>query len=476
MATAYRVRCSIASPPSDREWTLTQLPIRVGRNALNHCQVVHPYISDFHAVIELVEGRLCIRDLRSRNGCYAPSGERMAVDGPVPIASTNNTFVLGRAVRMQIEEVQGAAAPMAVRPAGATGTVLGNQMVLQSGLGPQGGGPRPAGMPGMGAPGMGAPHPSGNVPVGAAPQNVPGGYPGAGTGPRPGMPYLPSQMPSPQMPPQAPPGGMPSGVPGGGWPRTPMPRDSGQQPVASNYPAAQQPQPSPYDQRRMPGAAIPPRESEGEAPMTRHLSMSLEVLALQGLRELGSSLVGGASIETTGDIARLITKLHDTVEVFCRCFVPLREGYAQFVSSMDLQRAASQRSFNRSASALRVEAGRDPAMLAAALLDWRNQDMDAPDAVAAIFADLMAHQVALVEGVMQGAQALLEELSPENIERLAQPQGLSSVLGKYRVLWQTFQKRYEEMTSETRTFELVFGSEFASAYREYLARQQRNSS
>lgn len=472
MAIGYRVRCSIASPPSDREWTLNQLPIRVGRNALNHCQVVHPYISDFHAVVEMVEGRLCIRDLRSRNGIYAPSGERIAAEGPVPIAAMNNTFVLGRAVRMQIDEVQVAENVAAPRPAGATGTVLGNQMVLMSGL--------QANQPNQAKPPPGGPTPQGPggyVPsmAGQQPNVRPSFSSQPGTGPRPAMSFTPApgQQPVPPQPmqqPMQPQGPIQSAVPGG-WGRPPSVRESG--PMA-NYPSPAPQQPSPYDYRRTPGAAIPSRPEE-EGPTTRHLAMSLEVLALQGLRELGSSLVGGAAIETTGDIARLITKLHDTVEVFCRCFVPLREGYAQFVSSMDLQRAASQRSFNRSASALRVEAGRDPAMLAASLLDWRNQDMDAPDAVAAIFADLMAHQVALVEGVMQGAQALLEELSPAHIEELAkdQPQGISSVLGKHKALWQTFQKRYEEMTSQTRTFELVFGSEFASAYREYLARQQR---
>ena len=41
-------------------------------------------------------------------------------------------------------------------------------------------------------------------------------------------------------------------------------------------------------------------------------------------------------------MARLLTKLHDAIEVFCKTFIPLREGYAQFVSSMDLNRAVSR--------------------------------------------------------------------------------------------------------------------------------------
>jgi type VI secretion system protein ImpI len=197
-------------------------------------------------------------------------------------------------------------------------------------------------------------------------------------------------------------------------------------------------------------------------------------MAHLGLRELAHSLVPGVPLQTSGDVARLLTKLHDTIEMFCRCLVPLREGYVQFVSSMDLQRAASQRSLNRSKSALRVEQARDPSAVAAALLDWRNQDYDAPQVVEQIFADLMMHQVALVDGIMRGVQALLEELSPAHIERLVEengPSGVSAMLGRHRALWQTFVAHHEELQNETRLFEVVFGQDFAESYREYLSRR-----
>jgi type VI secretion system protein ImpI len=208
---------------------------------------------------------------------------------------------------------------------------------------------------------------------------------------------------------------------------------------------------------------------------TQHFTVGADALALAGLRELAGSLVPGVALQTTGDIARLLTKLHDTLEVFCRCFVPLREGYAQFVSSMDLRRAASQRSLNRSPSAVRAETARDPATLAAALLDWQNQDYDAPQVVEAIFADLMIHQIAVIESVMRGVQALLTELSPKNIEATLnadRPLGVPVLLGRYKALWHAFERRYEELANETRSFELVFGADFASSYREYLSKQR----
>jgi type VI secretion system protein ImpI len=207
---------------------------------------------------------------------------------------------------------------------------------------------------------------------------------------------------------------------------------------------------------------------------TQHLTMQVDTLAFLGLKELATSLVPGASLETTGDVARLVTKLHDAIEVFCRCFVPLREGYSQFVSQMDLRRAASQRTMNRSPSALRVESAKDPASLAAAMLDWRNQDYDVPQAIEGIFADLMIHQIALIDSVMRGVRALLQELSPEKIEEAMQGDrhGIAALLGRHRALWQTFEKRYEEISNEARTFELVFGPDFAAAYRDHVARER----
>jgi hypothetical protein len=225
-----------------------------------------------------------------------------------------------------------------------------------------------------------------------------------------------------------------------------------------------------------PLAPLAPYAARSTSASTQHFAMTMENLALAGLRELASSLVPGVPLETTGDVARLVTKLHDTVEVFCRCFVPLREGFAQFVSSTDLYREASQRSLNRSPEALRVETARDPSTVAAALLDWRSQSYDAPQVVEAIFADLIIHHVAIVEGVMRGVKALLDELSPGNIERALAEENRSAFLGHHRAMWKTYQHRFDEVTNETRTFELVFGPKFAASYREYLARQPKPNS
>jgi type VI secretion system protein ImpI len=198
---------------------------------------------------------------------------------------------------------------------------------------------------------------------------------------------------------------------------------------------------------------------------TQSLQLSIDTLALQGLRELAGSLVPGVPLDSTGDVARFITKIHDALEVFCRTFIPLRDGYSQFVSSLDLQRA-SMRTAQRSTAYRSVEAAHTPEAVAMALLNPKDRSFDAPNAVEGILADLMLHQLALLEGVMRGVRALLEELSPENIERNS---GTHLPLGKYKALWQTYTRLFEDLYEERQTFAVIFGPEFTASYRQYQA-------
>jgi predicted component of type VI protein secretion system len=468
MGWGFRIRFHSMDGVAQGERVVHRLPVRIGRNALNDCQIVHPFVSDFHAVLEHIDGKLCLRDLQSKNGVYGPGGERVGQHGPYEIAASGNQFVIGRFVNVQVEVFEQHQA-VGARLSATQGSVIGNRAVLESNPRdplpplPPGTSPPPALSGAALSRGL-ASLPPLSMYGGAAPAIAPAFAPPQATGqgasaapwggparPNANVNWGGQSQGLPSLAPLAQPG---SPLPG--------PHHSGL------------PQHSGMPQPR-PGPAGPPGQGgqEGFGRHTQHFAMTIEGLALVGLRELAASLVPGVPLETTGDVARLLTKLHDTVEVFCRSFVPLREGYAQFMSSMDLNRAASQRMVNRSPAALQVEAARDPATVAAALLDWRSQSYDAPDVVEAIFADLMIHHVAIVEGVMRGVQALLQELSPEAIERAFAEENRASFLGHHRAVWKTYQRRYDEVTNETRTFELVFGAEFAASYREYSSRQTK---
>lgn len=396
--------------PSER-CRFGHLPIRIGRNPLNDFSPQHPMISAFHARIEDNDGRLCIRDLGSRNGVFvllpgARKPERVDANSTAELAPAGYRFFLSGCVGVQLEIVD---AEVPLRPEGSRkgGSVLGNVSIIA--------------LPGAHAPPAGPADPRGWGSPNAGPQH--GSVPpaqGAGSG-------------------------SPSNLPAAG----PLPPLHG----------AQQGGPAPSLRRR-----------SGEAPLgTQSFDVDLDFLALQGIRELAASLVPGRPIETTGDCARFITKLHDTVDVFCRSFVPLRQGYAQFVSSLDL---AAQRSVNRSRAALALEAASTPEDVAMALLDPDDLSFDAPQAVEGIFADLMLHQVALLDGVMQGVRALLDELSPENIEAALGQRGTAGLFeSKYRARWTEFCQRFERFNDERQAFSVIFGQDFAEVYRQYRRRK-----
>jgi type VI secretion system protein ImpI len=221
----------------------------------------------------------------------------------------------------------------------------------------------------------------------------------------------------------------------------------------------------------VPGLPGPP--SPNDPARTQAFNIELDVLALQGLRELSESLMPGRPLTTTGDVARLVTKLHDTVDVFCRCFIPLREGYAQFVSSLDLQRSVAQRTMHRSRSAIALETATNAEAVVMALLDPQDHSFDAPQAVEGIFADLMLHQLALLDGVMQGVRALLDELSPPNIEAALAQRGTAGLFkSKDHARWSEFCERFERLSDERQAFAVIFGPSFAEVYRQYWRRKE----
>lgn len=431
----------------------TALPIRIGRNGLNDFTIGHGFVSSFHARIEEVEGKICVRDLSSRNGIHVQPGPnlaplRVAPQTPIDLSQHAFQFFLGPYLRVAIEFVP-ILSEIEQRSSAAVGSVLGNPaMLLQAGPSapPH---PNPQPMPGWPA---AAPTPAPHPPNAAVPP--PFGAPGP-TGPPPA--HLPplagfgSPSGYPGQPPMGSPGlagpagipGFPGAPPGSGQPAQPW------QPVDA-----------------------PQRAAGRNSKSTEFFgNMGIETLALQGLRELAGSLVPAMQLETTGDVARFITKLHDAMEVFCRCFIPLREGHAQFVSSLDLQRSALQRSQYRSRAYQAVEMARSSEAVLAALLDWRDRSLDASEAIEGIFADLMLHQVALLEGVMRGVRALLEQLSPEGFESQHATGPLGLPVGRHKALWRAYRERYDELSGEEQAFAHIFGPEFVVAYRQYQKRR-----
>jgi hypothetical protein len=206
--------------------------------------------------------------------------------------------------------------------------------------------------------------------------------------------------------------------------------------------------------------------SEARALETRQLRLEPERVAFQGLSELAFSLVPGLSLETTGDVARLITRLHSSVELLCRCFVQLQAAHVGFVSGLGVRAPAGRTKH-------RLDAVDRPRQVAEMLLDWRASADDPAGALEARLVDVAVHQVAVLDGVMQGVAALLAELAPERVEAeaaLRRPQSVLGRAGKLSACWQTYQERHAELCQRDSALKHVFGEAFAEAYAAYRQR------
>jgi hypothetical protein len=432
------------------EHRVARLPISMGRDASNDVQVASQFVSGFHAKVEEVKGRVFVRDLGSRNGTQVVTADgaktRVAPHALYDLSQSNNQFFLGSSVRVQV--VDPSEAPMPWRAAGGSGRPAidsfldaparggGGVQSLPDLGGPGGSWDRPPDPPRGGGGGGGGGYSDG--PLSLPP--LPGERAGSGSPRRPsdetplGRSYDPPAFDAPAFAP-----------PAFGRGHEPPPPVRGFEPVGGGY--GHVPDASPH-------------------LATGNFQLSIESLALQGLRELVGSLLPGQQLTTQGDVARLITRLHDAVDVLSRALIPLRQGYLKFVSSMDLQKSAHF----AQASAM-LDMAREPAAIAAALLDFREQAPEASKALETSLNDLATHQVAMLDGVMQGVRALLDELAPSAVSEAAEnKRGGFRLGGREKDIWDEYCERYDRLSEEKEAFSRIFGEEFAQAYRRYRRR------
>jgi type VI secretion system protein ImpI len=401
------------------ERVLHHLPLRLGRNALNDCPLAHPFVSDFHASLEISDGELCVRDLNSRNGLFDLHGARLPAGQGVPLRALGGTFVVGLGVEVEVTPFEDQRGVGERLPSSVHGSVLGNRAAL------------------------------------------------AGAASVPPLPALSLAQPGAVGPPLQPPPYVPAvGLMSGAGPSLPPLVPLGGPSVEPNF-GASLPGLAPVRPASpvggMAGWAPPPPDPENAQRSTQHLPMSMEVLALMGLKELAASLVPNVPLETTGEVARLLTKMHDLIEVVCRCLPALRDARPA--------KARWKRGANNSRTALLVETSGTPAELAKALLDWRAHEYDGTEAVERIMVDVIAQQTALVDTMMAGIQSLFDELSPERIERATREDGgAAGMFGRHRALWQAFEERFRSLNDEDRRAEMLLGPEGAAAYRQRQAR------
>jgi predicted component of type VI protein secretion system len=167
-------------------------------------------------------------------------------------------------------------------------------------------------------------------------------------------------------------------------------------------------------------------------------------------------------LRTEADIQAFARKLRLVLEAFLGAFIPLRDGLRAF------ERDVVQDGVKRLHP---LETAKTVAEVARLLVDWTDSK-DGSRALRSIFTEIMSHQVSMVAGVMDGVKALLDELSPERIEReigterrRAPREGLEMWPFRFRALWREVVTRHQDFASEeSSAFSVVFGPAFAATY------------
>jgi type VI secretion system protein ImpI len=405
LATGLHLRIVNTGNNVSVDRTFAQLPVRIGRNTLNDLTIVDRFVSQFHAVVELHGEELMLRDLGSSNGTKV-SGNRAPPHEPIALAPHKQAFSIGPLVieaRLGEVEDAGDRAPQSLGPARPQeDAVLEDSFITN----------------------INETLAFDNATVAAAVNAARAKFAAAE-----GIPKVPD---------------------------VPLPKTGGGTLLIDPDAAQRQ------RQAALARAAAVQSSAAAEAKQRR-----LEQLALQGVREIARALMPQAgALEEPEDLVRFLSKLRDTIEVFLRCFIPLRDGYRQFASQMHLHQTGT--------AERKVETAQTEQELAQHLLDWNQKGPEAHKAVERTFADLMIHQLALLHAIMRGVKSLLDALSPKTVdaafEQLAKQGKASFSWGPWRFkeLWRLYIARHGDMDDgDKRMFAALFGPEFADSYKQY---------
>lgn len=211
-------------------------------------------------------------------------------------------------------------------------------------------------------------------------------------------------------------------------------------------------------QRQMP--AILGEEEFQKLARERRLSLTgttgLAASAAQVVQEFARALTPHQTIASTSDVEKLLVRAATVLETSARAFVELRKGHEQFGSQMAVRTASEMTPLTRAQDAREV---------LAYLLDISGDVTARIQELTSAYADIMLHQVALLNGMMEGVRSLLHRLGPDEIERDLRERGGGGILFKAAAKWRRFVERHREFTEEERRLsEAVFGREFAKAY------------
>ncbi|NUP11505.1 MAG: FHA domain-containing protein [Polyangiaceae bacterium] len=403
MAVALLARVFDTQANQSFEATFERFPVRVGRNQLNDLPIDRPYVSQFHAAFEVRnDSQLYVKDLGSTNGTLY-KGQRLVRDQPIEITSAPEVTIGPIVIRLGMSTAPQKAVEDAGKEAG----------VLDFGQGPET----------MRA----LAHRYGPLPPGAE------------------DPYIRQVAPYVEAYRQA-------------WQTvyrviydhlTRLPPD-----VRNAY------------LRRI-GYEQPAVSLESDfRKIAQYYGVDLRAFtqagpgqaALAALSELATTLAPGTKLpDDVPSVLGFAKRVRDSLDVFLRCFISLRDGYKEFSKEvLDRENAARDP----------VAAAADAKELGIALLGHAAPP-ETSRALQNTFVEVMSHQVALMNGVMEGVKQLLQRLSPKSLEQEYERSGKKGGLfsNRFEALWKLYEVRHADYAGEDKeTFLVIFGSQFSRAY------------
>ncbi len=164
--------------------------------------------------------------------------------------------------------------------------------------------------------------------------------------------------------------------------------------------------------------------------------------------------------KTAQDNEKFVGRIAGVLEGFSTALVELFKGHEQFGQQMAVQTICNPTTLQQSSQ---------PADVLSYLLDWSEGADGRLQELISAFADLMIHQVALINGIVDGAKGMLNTIHPDAIVRQADETGGIFRGNRY---WQVFTERFNELIRDdsyiTRS---IFGHDFARAYAMVIGQQ-----
>jgi type VI secretion system FHA domain protein len=399
-----RIRVEHREGGSATEYEFHSSPIRVGRNPLNDLSLPYPFVSGWHAVIRFDDRIARFFDLGSTNGTLKDGrrievGQSVAFDEPVTIQLGDLDLVMSRGLEQAV-----GATPEPARPR----TWMRAPLVEEARVGEiDTDNPTQPGLPPLDA------SQTARVPM----QQI---HEAMATL-RPYHEALHDARMQFEQQLRARIGQLPPHV-----------REQAEVFVRREFPSG-----APARPRSTPPSAAAPSTGPG----------SVAALAEQLLPQLPPPA-------STAEAERFLACVRDVLETCAKGLVELQNGQEQFGREMGVKAIKEFTPLHVAASARDV---------LDYLLDFRHGGPHRMQELVGVFADIMIHQVALLNGIAEGGRALLAQIDPDEIERRV-GRGWGK---KTQQKWEAFVTRHKELTSEDRMVaEILFGPEFARAYAE----------